>query len=133
MNEAQARAIFLLAGIPVTDLFQIVNHYWPDNEHYDDMRRKSPWWLVKTPAGLIKIGWRKRVITIDWYDVPVRIAALTKDQTTTWECGVHAWSYGKAVDYLRQFWTLVQYSQDATLSDEQMLELHGVSRVKAIA
>ena len=27
---------------------------------------RLPWFIVTTPVGHIKIGWRKRVINIDW-------------------------------------------------------------------
>lgn len=130
MNEDQARAVFLLAGLPVTSLYRLENGYWPDA--YVEMKAKSPWWLGMTEYGPIRIGWRKRVIEIVWTDIPVRIAALTTDNVTKWDCGVHAYSYGHAVDYLSQLRTLVGYSQ-GDLSDEDLLRLHGMSRVKVVA
>lgn len=97
MNEDQARAIFLLAGIPVTKMHQLENKYWPDA--YVDLRKSSPWWLAITPFGPIEIGWRKRVISIRWDDTPARLE-VTKDETTKGTDHVHAWSYPKAVEYL---------------------------------
>ena len=111
MNEESMKALFLLAGLDVESFYKLENPYWPDHENYADIRRKSPWWLVKTKFGLIKIGWRKRVININWSDTPYRsgvskfadgrdIEELTKDDVTKSESMVHAWSNAKAVQYL---------------------------------
>lgn len=113
MNEEKMRALFLLSGFEISSVYELANEYWPVCEEYSDIRRKSPWWLVNTEFGLIKLGWRKRVIEIDWKDTPYRsgiskfnddrdkfIPVLTKDEVTKTETYVHAWSYGKAVDYL---------------------------------
>jgi hypothetical protein len=97
MTEAEASAIFLLAGITVSASFQIENDYWP--KAYVEARQQSPWWLLKTEYGLIRIGWRKRVISIDWKDTAVR-QEITEDDTTKGPAYVHAWSYSKAVEYM---------------------------------
>lgn len=133
MTEQHARAVFLLAGIPVIDCWEMVNQYWPNNEHYDEMRRKSPWWLMKTAHGLIRIGWRKRVISIEWADLPIRVDAshpnaITDANVTKFETGIHAYSYGDAVNYLSRLWQVFSYSLNAELTDEKLLELHGVRR-----
>ena len=111
MNEESMKALFLLAGLDVESFYKLENEYWPYNEAYADIRRKSPWWLVKTKFGLIKIGWRKRVISIDWSDTPYRsgvskladgrdIDVLTNDDVTKDESMVHAYGNAKAVEYL---------------------------------
>lgn len=102
MNEAQMRAIFLLAGIEISSVFQLANEYWPDAPNYAKLRRESPWWLVRTAAGLVKIGWRKRVISIAWSDTCVR-QVVTQDDVTKDDTCVHAYTYGKAVDYMTTF------------------------------
>ena len=99
MDEKKVAAIFLLAGIEVQRLYRIENCYWPNVEAYREIRRDSPWWLVKTPTGLVKIGWRKRVIAIDWSDTGVS-ANVTEDDVTKDLSSVHAWSYSRAVQYL---------------------------------
>lgn len=114
MSEEELKALFLLARIVVLDYHKIPNEYWPDTASYSDLRESSPWWLVTTPVGVIKIGWRKRVIEIDWYATKYRvgeglhfkdrpndlIADVTADDVTKGASYVHAWTYGKAVDYL---------------------------------
>jgi hypothetical protein len=67
----------------------------------------DPWWLVRTPAGLVQIGWRKRVINIDWSDTDVR-TVVTSDDVTKTETYVHAWSEAKALEYLSAFWLTAQ-------------------------
>lgn len=99
-------AIFQAARIPVLDHWELANGYWPPA--YVALRLENPWWLVKTPVGLIRIGWRKRVISIGWADTPVRAILTGDDQTTTDEKYCHAWPDEKssslnAVRYLRAF------------------------------
>lgn len=63
-----------------------------------------PWFQMTTRLGVIKIGWRKRVISIDWSDSTVAREAkelfagedVTKDGRL-----IHAWGYDKAREYLR--------------------------------
>jgi hypothetical protein len=100
MKEEYAKALFLLAGIEVLAMYRLENEYWPLTPDYEKERRESPWWLVKTSFGLIKIGWRKRVISIDWSDTAFRRLNLTKDDVTKTETSVHAYSYIKALEYL---------------------------------
>lgn len=103
MTEEQVRAIFLLAGIEIKSLYKTENGYITDSAH--------PWWLVKTSAGLIHIGWRKRVISIDWADTPVR-QVLSSDDVTKSESMIHAHGYASAVGYLG-VWRTLAASQEA--------------------
>src|SRR5579859_941724 len=112
MTEDQVKAVFLLSGLETTQFYKIENEYWP--KAYVKEREETPWWLVKTEFGLIKIGWRKRVINIDWTDTGLIIDAnanrdyefhklpITRDDVTMWEHGVHAYGYGRAADYLNE-------------------------------
>ena len=102
MEEKEVDSIFCLAGIKVLNTWEIMNRYWPRTDNYMDMVLKYPWWLVKTEFGLIQIGWRKRVISIDWSDTNLR-QVVTKDEVTKSENGVHAWRVEKAVEYLKSF------------------------------
>jgi hypothetical protein len=112
MTLEEVRAIFVLAEIPVKAFHQLANGYWPDSPEYDDIRRSNPWWLAVTEFGLIRIGWRKRVISIEWEDTPVR-TIVTKDEVSKDEQMVHAWSHAKAVEYLSQWRKDAQAAVDA--------------------
>ncbi len=107
MREEKAKALFLLAGFEVEKTYEIANGYWP--EAYHELRRDNPWWLMKTEHGLIKIGWRKRVISIDWSDTHYRAGVvgegiwpntITEDEVTRSETNIHAYTYFKALEYL---------------------------------
>ncbi len=71
------------------------------NEYNND--KHSPWLLVTTPRGIIKVGWRKRVIVIDWSqsDIPTSgIELFASEETTKTDKSIHAWSYESAETYL---------------------------------
>ncbi len=73
----------------------IPNGYWnePDAE---------PWYAVETPGGVLKIGWRKRVISIDWTGMKLaREPDFSSEDVTKWETGIHAWGYEKLTEYLK--------------------------------
>lgn len=93
MTEAEVRAIFLLAGLEVESLVRLPNGYLPE------WTERSPWWEVETMGEKVTVGWRKRVIAIDWTATPVR-QIVTTDDVTKDETMVHAWTRGDAVDYL---------------------------------
>jgi hypothetical protein len=112
MNEEEAKALFLLAGFNVTRFHRLENQYWP--EAYVEERKRSPWWLALTEFGPIKIGWRKRVISINWEDTPSRVL-VTEDDVTKEPTLVHAWSYVKALEYLTTL-AAAQHAVRAALS-----------------
>lgn len=102
MDKEHMLALFVLAGIAVKHAEELPNNYWPKVPEYQKLRDESPWWLAMTEFGPIKIGWRKRVISIEWPSTEVR-AFVTEDDTTKSEDYVHAWTYAKAVEYLTNF------------------------------
>lgn len=93
MAKEHVEAMFLLAGIPITEMESMPNQYYHE---YTD-----PWWTVSTPKGKIVIGWRKRVLSISWPDTHCAVR-VTKDSVTIDDYMVHAWSYAKAVEYLTE-------------------------------
>lgn len=99
MTEDFVRSLFVVAGIPVTNVYETPNRYWPDTESYADVRKKNPWWVVFTPVGPILIGRRKRVTEVDWSGTSIR-KVVTEDDVTKSETYVHAWTTPKLVEYL---------------------------------
>lgn len=62
-----------------------------------------PWFLVTTSIGPIRIGWRKRVINIDWSETTQKKTAdelFPDEDVTKDEHAIHAWGYDKAKEYL---------------------------------
>jgi len=62
-----------------------------------------PWFVVTTSKGRITIGWRKRVIVIDWQDSVIEDSAETlfpNEDTTKYDKLIHAWGYDKAREYV---------------------------------
>jgi len=67
-----------------------------------------PWFVVTTRIGRIKIGWRKRVINIDWSETTNKKKAeelfkeeqVTKGDSYDNSFYIHAWGYEKAQEYL---------------------------------
>jgi hypothetical protein len=102
MTEKECEGIFTTAGIPFTHKWELMNQYWP--RAYPDMILNSPWWLVETPMGLIRIGWRKRVIEIDWSHTRFE-HKVTTDSVTISNTSVHAWEMPKAAEYLKNLYT----------------------------
>lgn len=110
MHLEYFKACFLLAGLEYTDVFNIENGYCGNNCCPD-----KPWFLFRTKYGLIKIGWRKRVIDIDWSDTTLRAKDILPEDdrwVTSWDCGVHAWGYGKCVEYL----TVLRYRLEENIN-----------------
>jgi hypothetical protein len=65
--------------------------------------RHLPWFIVTTTRGRVKIGWRKRVISIDWSECPdtdISINLFPEENVTMGARDIHAWDYEKAKQYL---------------------------------
>ena len=84
--------IFAAAGFNKTEFTPIPNQYCPC-EHC------APWFDVKTELGVIRIGWRKRVINIEcnWNDLK---QLFPNEDVTKEKNYIHAWGKEKAIEYL---------------------------------
>jgi hypothetical protein len=63
------------------------------------------WLLVMTPVGPIQIGWRKRVISIDFSQTVLEESAgelFPSEDVTKYDQVVHAWGYEKAKEYIER-------------------------------
>lgn len=90
------RALLDRSGFEGVAMVTIPNEYWK----YPD---SPPWFLFQSHGipGTIKIGWRKRVINIDWSDTNLALQYLFEGEHTTIENSyVHAHGYEKASEYL---------------------------------
>jgi len=67
-----------------------------------------PWFTITTKIGRIDIGWRKRVIVIDWSSTLIKKCAeelFPDEQSTKSVHMIHAWGYEKAKEYLDKLFT----------------------------
>jgi hypothetical protein len=76
---------------------------------YCSCEKCKPWFMVETPDGCVKIGWRKRVISIEWLDSYKDFSEKFEDQNVTkgfGHCGnerfIHAWNIEDAAAYLKR-------------------------------
>jgi len=102
-TRAAMAEVFAKAGFPNVNLISIPNEYWGVNRdsgkppYYAD-----PWFHAQVGNGpIIKIGWRKRVINIDWSSAKKDLLHLfTGEEVTKDPHQIHAWGYEKAAEYL---------------------------------
>lgn len=96
-NEVRVQfvKVFTAAGFGFVEPRQIQNEYCR-------CEYCAPWFAVSTQHGIIKVGWRKRVINLDYsglkVDVPDELFKL--EDCTKWHGGIHAWGYDKLTEYL---------------------------------
>ena len=103
--QSEIEAVFLRAGLGPIFVEEIPNVY---DLGWCGIHR--PWFMVTTPIGHIKIGWRKSVLNIDWSRSVVRgsgLALFPNEDVTRGAASnmggeryIHAWSYEKAIEYL---------------------------------
>lgn len=84
-------------------LFDLVFTEMIPNEYWN--RPSSPWLIVTTQFGHFKVGWRKRVIVIDWTKTILEATAeqiFPNEKVTMEGKMIHAWGYDDMLKYLIQ-------------------------------
>jgi len=106
MKREEAKAIFTPASIDVLDIEPLIDGYgFPlEDSRFFLSAPRLCWWFVKTNRGWIKLGWRNRVIHIEWKDTDIR-KIVTEDNVTKNTTCVHAWIIEKAIEYLRSLFS----------------------------
>jgi hypothetical protein len=70
------------------------------------LREPTPWFVITTKIGRFKVGWRKRVIEIDWSQTieprPDGNILFKDENVTVGETYVHAWTYEKMRAYIKK-------------------------------
>jgi hypothetical protein len=107
LSQKDVESFFQIANIKVLKIWRLPNQYYTFSEDETDediqrnavYRERRPWWLVKTPHGMIEIGPRKRVIEIRWSDTNIE-KIVTTDDVTKGVHLVHAYSNIDAIKYL---------------------------------
>ena len=96
--QNQSEQLLALFGDEKIYAEAIPNEYWPGHT-------RRYWFIVTTKVGHIKIGWRKRVISIDWSKTTVKTTAeelFPKEEVTKEERLIHAYGYEKAKEYVQK-------------------------------
>jgi hypothetical protein len=103
MELKTVESLFHLVGIEILSFHKLHNEYYTDPRNEEELRHAfdNPWWLVETPYGLIKIGYRKRVTEVNWERTKLR-RKVTEDDVTSEKSYVHAWTEDKLLTYLRE-------------------------------
>lgn len=78
----------------------------------------DPWVLLKTEFGVIRMGWRKRVIAIHWELCEPLVSGeqVTEDDVTKGSGNIHAWSYMKAAEYLASLHALMKAEKNKAVA-----------------
>lgn len=91
----------------------VPNEYWGPESPWSV---GDPWFRVTTTVGHFTVGWRKRVIHLDWKNTVLRSRnvegraarpppsgqeVFPNEDVTRWETGIHAWGYDKLTEYVQ--------------------------------
>ena len=108
-TEAENNKSELLSCFEGQEIFveEIPNGYYGD----DSTMQHIKWFVVTTKIGRIKIGWRKRVINIDWSDTVLsklsgeelfaNVESTKGGKSERDNCYVHAYGVEKATEYVQ--------------------------------
>lgn len=97
-EQALFKEILDRSEMPYTSMRAIPNEYYTDPTFF------GPWFIVDTPWGPLRIGYRKRVINIDWSDTQINHnggVTFKGEGVTIGRTYIHAWGKEKAIEYLR--------------------------------
>lgn len=84
---------FLNAGIEGN--FKAIPNGYNSDEFYD------PWFEVKTPFGVFTVGWRRRVISLEWENISIDMSIFSEEDVTKWESGIHVYGTENLTRYLK--------------------------------
>ncbi len=101
-NREAFQELIEKAGFGMAYLRDVPNRYWrPEEQGVEPYC--VPWFHVETVLGGFTLGWRKRVIEIDWSEMKVDLESMfAGEDVTKGAHHVHAWGYDKAREYLEK-------------------------------
>lgn len=92
-HEEKLKALALLAGIEDSQAYCLQNGYWAESP--------NPWMLFITDHGHFRMGWRKRVIHIEWTEADAEpITEESLQYITHGDRFTHAYGYAQALLFL---------------------------------
>lgn len=128
MDELLIMAFIKMLHEKPLSIKRLPNGYCGDGDGVDRSDRceicaASPWWEVDFKnVGPITIGWRKRVIEINWLSTGRKISGVTDDEVTKSETMVHAYGYSRALEYLTTALHLLRVQKRDETAKENITE-----------
>ena len=80
---------------------EVPNGYYGPSDPWGKL---SPWFVVTTTIGRFKVGWRKRVMHVEWTETLCKRTAdqlFPTEDVTKSDRMIHAWSLEKAKEYVK--------------------------------
>ena len=104
--EKDARSYLELAGFKVDFIWETLNPYWR-YRYLDAERRECAMgsaYLLRTEHGIIRIGWRKRVMEVDWESTKLRkiVDKERENETTSMQDCFHAYNVVELIQRLQE-------------------------------
>lgn len=102
LNEVQDQFIKIFSWVYGSNYsFKVIPNEYSDAYVY------APWFIFSTPDGDIKIGWRKRVINIQWLPSYRKFTETFDEENVTKVFNsdrrfIHAWTVEKCFEYLQR-------------------------------
>lgn len=103
MDELLIMAFIRMLGESAVSIERLPNGYCGDNPHNCEICSDRPWWKVTFKnVGPITIGWRKRVINIDWSETGHSLDPdkINEREVTKSSTMIHAYGYAEALSNL---------------------------------
>ncbi len=125
-DELLITAFIRMLGEKLVSLKRLPNGYCGDHEGPDqcDICLERPWWDVEfVKVGVVRIGWRKRVIVLDWSKTGHTIDPdlITNVDLTKSETDIHAYGYASALEYLSMIIHIIRcQKRDALRAQENV-------------
>jgi hypothetical protein len=101
-TKGEFQKAFSDAGLNTIFMEEIPNEYFGED---DTWGIGDPWYIVTTSIGHIKVGWRKRVIVLDYERTTIEDFAgklFPDEDVTMGDRMIHAWGYEKLTEYLKK-------------------------------
>jgi hypothetical protein len=122
VDELLIMAFLRMLGEKPRTIVRMQNGYCGDHSPNCDICQTRPWWAVDFEnVGIIVIGWRKRVIHIDWHGTNCELNPfdITTDDVTKDRTYIHAYGYGKALIYLDSILCLIRLMKRGEVLEKQ--------------
>jgi hypothetical protein len=99
---AHQKEVYVRHYTEILESAGIIGKITPITNAYTSDEDSGPWIEVETLFGKIRMGWRKRVINIDWPSKIDMTKEFESEGVTKGTSFIHAWGKPKAIEYLKK-------------------------------